>query len=389
MPVSLLDNLGSAKLPITLCSGEGPLLWDTSGKTYWDFYGGHAVSLLGHGHPRWISAITAQARQLSFCTTIADVPIRTEAAAALTRFTGTDRAFLVNSGAEAVEGALKLARKATGREVIVAMEQGFHGRTMGALGVTERYRSQHSPAHGTTRFVPFGDLDALAAVLDGEVAAVILEPIQGIAGVRMPPEGYLAQVAAQCQAAGALLICDEVQCGMGRTGTPLVSRAMGVSADIVTVGKGVAGGFPAAAVLLTEAVAATVSPGEHGTTFGGAPMACAAIKATIEIIESEGLLEQAAQAGAWIERWLAVPGVVEIRAAGAWAGLTLDIPARPVAAALLKRGFLVGTSGDANTLRLAPPAAIPEYAIRMLGRALSEVLTKKDVLTQKTVSGAA
>ncbi|MDG1479536.1 MAG: aminotransferase class III-fold pyridoxal phosphate-dependent enzyme [Myxococcota bacterium] len=381
--MSLLDNLGNAKLPITLCSGEGPLLWDTSGQTYWDFYGGHAVTLLGHGHPRWIQAITAQARQLSFCTTIADVPVRTEAAAALTRFTGTDRAFLVNSGAEAVEGALKLARKATGRKVIVAMQNGFHGRTMGALGVTERYRGQHNPAHGDTRFVAFGDLEDLAKSLDADVAAVILEPIQGIAGVRLPPAGYLAQVAALCTAAGALLICDEVQCGMGRTGAPLVSRAMGVAADIVTLGKGIAGGFPAAAVLMTEAVAATVRPGEHGTTFGGAPMACAAIKATIEIIEAESLMAQAHQAGQWIERWLAVPGVVEIRAAGAWAGITLDTPARPVAAALLQRGFLVGTSGDPHTLRLAPPAAIPEYVVRMLGRALSEVLTGQ------TISGAA
>ncbi len=381
--MSLLDNLGGAKLPMTLCSGEGPLLWDTSGKTYWDFYGGHAVTLLGHGHPRWIEAISAQARQLSFCTTIADVPVRTQAAEALTRFTGTDQAFLVSSGAEAVEGALKLARKATGREVIVAMEQGFHGRTMGALGVTWGYREQHAPAHGTTRFVPFGDLDALAAVLDEDVAAVILEPIQGIAGVRMPPEGYLQAVAQRCRAAGALLICDEVQCGMGRTGAALVSRDMGVTADIVTVGKGVGGGFPAAAVLLTEAVAATVRPGEHGTTFGGAPMACAAILATIQIIEAEGLLAQAHQAGAWMERWLAVPGVVEIRASGAWAGVTLDTPARPVAAALLQRGFLVGTSGDPATLRLAPPAAIPEYAIRLLGGALGEVLA------DQRVSGAA
>ena len=167
----LLDNLGASKLPITLCSGEGPLVWDTSGKTYWDFYGGHAVSLLGHGHPRWIEAITTQARQLSFCTTIADVPVRTEAAAALTDFTGMDRAFFVNSGAEAVEGALKLARKVTGRTRIIAMERGFHGRTMGALGVTWRYREQHQPAHGQTTFVPFGDLSALRDALAEDVAA--------------------------------------------------------------------------------------------------------------------------------------------------------------------------------------------------------------------------
>ncbi len=386
--MSLLDTLGNAKLPVTLCSGEGPLLWDTSGRKYWDFYGGHAVSLIGHGHPRWIEAISRQARQLSFCTTIADVPVRTEAAAALTAFTGTDRVFFVNSGAEASEGALKLARKATGRATIIAMEHGFHGRTMGALGVTWRYRDQHAPAHGETRFVPFGDIEALQAAMGEDVAAVIVEPIQGIAGVQLPPAGYLTSVAACCREAGALLICDEVQCGMGRAGAPLVSTSMGVAADIVTVGKGAGGGFPVAAVLMTEAVAATARPGEHGTTFGGAPMACAAVLSTLAIIEEEGLLAKARQVEQWLHQWLDVAGVVEIRAAGAWAGVSLDRPAKPVAAALRERGFLVGTAAEPHTLRLAPPAAMPEYVIRLLSKALHEVLSDS-AISDSAISGAA
>ncbi|MEQ1508548.1 MAG: aminotransferase class III-fold pyridoxal phosphate-dependent enzyme, partial [Myxococcota bacterium] len=233
----LLDTVGAGLLPVTFVSGEGALLWDDHGRTYWDFYGGHAVTLLGQGHPRWVDALTRQARQLSFLTTVCDVPVRRRAAEKLCRFTETDRAFFVNSGAEANEAALKIARKATGRTRIVAMEDGFHGRTIGAVGVSHHYRDQHQPAHGDVTFVPFGDLDAVRAAVDDDVAAVIVEPIQGLAGVVVPPDGFLAGVAAICRARGALLIADEVQCGIGRAGTPLASHRWGVRPDLVTVGK--------------------------------------------------------------------------------------------------------------------------------------------------------
>lgn len=367
----LLDNVGAAALPITPCSAEGALLWDTDGKTYWDFYGGHAVTVLGQGHPRWVEAIAEQARQLAFFTTLAPVPVRTEAARALTAFTGMDKVFFVNSGAEANEGALKVARKATGRPVVVAFEHGFHGRTMGALGATWKYREQHAPSYGTTRFVPYGDIAALREAMGPDVAAVIVEPVQGIAGVVMPPPGFLEAVQDACRANGSVFICDEVQCGIGRMGVPLVSTSQGLQPDLVTVGKGLGGGFPVAALLLTDAMASTVRPGEHGTTFGGAPLACAAVKATLEIIEEEGLLEHARALFATMQSALMVPGVRSVRGGGAWAGVVLDRPARPVHAALLERGFLVGTSSDPHVLRLAPPATTPLYAVHELSEALA------------------
>ncbi|MCB9679369.1 MAG: aspartate aminotransferase family protein [Alphaproteobacteria bacterium] len=370
----ILDNVGTTALPITPCSAEGALLWDTNGKTYWDFYGGHAVTLLGQGHPRWVAAIADQAKKLSFFTTLAPVPVRDRAAQKLTAFTGMDVVFFVNSGAEANEGALKIARKATGRPVVVAFEHGFHGRTMGALGATWKYRDQHTPAYGATRFVPFGDLAALDEALGPDVAAVIVEPVQGIAGVVVPPAGFLQAIRQRCDAVGAVMICDEVQCGIGRMGVPLVSTSQGIRPDLVTVGKGLGGGFPVAAVLLTHEMAGTVKPGEHGTTFGGGPLACAAVEATIDIVESEGLLEKSNALFAAMQSALAVPGVQCIRGGGAWAGVVLDRPARPVAAALLEMGFMVGTASDPFVLRLAPPAVTPVSAVFELADALERAI---------------
>ena len=372
----LLDNLGSSALPVEFCSAEGALVWDTDGRGYWDFYGGHAVTLIGQAHPRWVEAIERQSRQLAFFTTIGGVPVRRRAAEKLCAFTGTDVAFFVNSGAEANEAALKIARKATGRPVIIAMEKGFHGRTTGALGVTWKYRDQHAHPHGPTRFVPFGDLEALREALGPDVAAVITEPVLGIGGIVEPPAGWLREVERLCREAGALLIVDEIQSGIGRMGVPLASTAQGVKPDLVTVGKGVGGGFPVAACLMTRAMADTVKPGEHGTTFGGAPLACAAVEATLDILVDEDLLGKANAIGATLRDALAtVPGVVGLRGGGAWIGVELDRPAGPVHKALFERGWLVGTSSDPCVLRLAPPAVMPLWACRALADALADVLT--------------
>jgi acetylornithine/succinyldiaminopimelate/putrescine aminotransferase len=370
---SMLDALGNNRIPLTLQSGEGALLFDVDGKEYWDFYGGHAVTLLGQGHPKWAEAIGRQARQLSFFTTLADVPVRTRAASALSRFTQMPVTWFVNSGAEANEAALKIARKATGRPVILAMERGFHGRTMGALGVTWGYRDQHAPSHGDVRFLPFADIAALDAALDDQVAAVIVEPIQGIAGIVEGAEGWLRQVAERVRANGSILIADEVQSGLGRAGYPLYCHHLGVVPDLVTVGKGLGGGFPVAALLLTERMAATVQPGEHGTTFGGGPLAAAAVESTLQIIEEEGLLGKALALGERMRSKLAGPAVRAIRGSGVWIGLQLDRPAKPVAAALLERRFIVGTSSDPTVLRLCPPAVLPTYAVDLLAEALAEV----------------
>jgi len=371
---SLLNTVGPAQWPVTLVSAHGARFTDDVGKGYWDFYGGHAVTLIGQGHPHWVGCLASQAGTLSFMTTMAHIPIRERAAESLCTFTGMDVAWFVNSGAEANEGALKMARKATGRPVIIAMENGFHGRTMGALGVTWRYRDQHAPAHGATRFVPFGDLDALDAALDGDVAAVITEPVQGIAGIVSPPAGWLAAVHARCAANGSLLICDEVQSGVGRTGAPLAASAQGVQPDIVTLGKGLGGGFPVAAVLMSSAVADTIGPGEHGTTFGGAPLACAAVEATLAVIASEDLLATATALGEKMHAALQMHGVVEVRGTGVWVAVVLDRPAKPVASARLEAGFLVGTSTEPRVLRLSPPAVLPSHAIPALADALRSIL---------------
>lgn len=374
----ILDTVGPIKLPIRLQSAEGALMWDQDGKTYWDFYGGHAVTLIGQAHPKWVDALTRQARALSFATIIADVPVRTRAAKALCQFTGFDKVFFVNSGAEANEAALKIARKSTGRSVMIAFEHGFHGRTMGALGVTWKYRDQHEPAHGPTRFVPYGDLDALAKAMGPDVAGVIAEPIQGIAGIVEPPKGWLKGVETLCRQHGAVLIVDEVQSGLGRTGIPLLCREEGVSPDLVTVGKGLGGGFPVAALLLTDAMAATTKAGEHGTTFGGAPLACAAVEATLQIVAEEGLMAKATALGhAMKDKIGAVAGVLQVRGRGAWIGVVLDRPAKPVAEEMQKRGFLMGTAGDPNVIRLAPPAVMPHSAVQMLAEAFDEVLNGK------------
>lgn len=373
--MSLFDTLGGAKLPLNIVSGDGARLRDSDGNHWWDFYGGHAVSLLGQGHPRWVEAIATQAATLSFVTTLVDVPVRTRAAEKLAAFTGMDQVFFVNSGAEANEAALKLARKATGRPVIVAMEKGFHGRTSGAVGVTHHYRDQHLPAHGDVRFVPFGDAEALALALDEDVAAVICEPVQGMAGVVVPPAGWLAEVQRLAHANGSLLICDEIQCGMGRLGVPLACHLEGVTPDLATMGKGLGNGFPVAACLMSDAVAATARPGEYGTTFGGAPLAAAAVEATLDIIEDEQILETARVLGAhMLESLRSVPGVMEVRGGGAWVGVVLDRPASNVAASLRNHGFLAGTSTNPAVLRLAPPATMPLHAVDQLAETMRQVL---------------
>jgi acetylornithine/N-succinyldiaminopimelate aminotransferase len=377
--VPALTTVSAAStLPFAIESGEGAVLYDAEGTAYWDFYGGHSVALLGQGHPSWVAAITEQAKTLSFVTTIAPSSVRDRAVDTLCRFTRMDRAFLVNSGAEANEAALKVARKATGRTTIIAMERGFHGRTMACLGVTEsgHYRTDHSPIHGDTRFVPHGDLNALHKALDRTVAAVIVEPIQGIGGVHEGPEGYLGDVRALCDSVGAALILDEVQTGIGRTGEAMAwHREPACKPDLVTVGKSLGAGFPVAGLLLTEAMAATTKPGEHGSTFGSGPMACAAILAVIDTIEAEDLLERGGALEARLrERLDPVEAVVTVRGRGCLLGVVLDRPARPVSQKLLAAGFLTGGANDPNCIRLCPPAILPPDAIDLFADALVAAL---------------
>jgi acetylornithine/succinyldiaminopimelate/putrescine aminotransferase len=365
-------------IPVTVERGEGARLFDSNGRAYWDFYGGHAVALLGQGHPRLVAALAEQAKRLTFVSTLVPQPARDAAIQALCDFSKMHTAFLVNSGAEANEAALKLARKATGRRVIVALDQGFHGRTMACLGVTGlgHYRDDHAPVHGEARFVPLGDLDAMRRALGPDVAGVIVEPLLGIAGVLEHPPGYLTALRRLCDQAGAMLILDEIQTGIGRTGMEMAwHRGPDCRPDLVSVGKSLGCGFPVAALLMTEKAAASTRPGEHGTTFGGGPLATAVIQAVLGAIRDEGLLERARRVEArFREAAPRIPGVTAVRGHGCLLALGLDRPARPVLLAMIERGFVCGTASDPNCLRLCPPAVMPDEGVEQFLAALQDVL---------------
>jgi acetylornithine/succinyldiaminopimelate/putrescine aminotransferase len=354
------------KLPITLDRGEGSRVRDTSGKWYWDLYGGHAVALIGHSHPLWAAILGEQARRLGFYSNVVTLPLRASACRTIVEFAPSNlsRVFLTNSGAEANEVALKLARHHTGRPWVVAMEGAFHGRTAASVAVTwtEKYRTYANPGLGHTRFVPFGEVPRLA----DDVAAVILEPVQSLAGMRTATREYLHGLRAECDRVGALLILDEVQTAWGRLGANFAADLYDVRADIVTSAKSAAGGFPVGVTLIDDAIAAKVKNGDHGSTFGAGPLACAAVLATHHVIRAENLVARAAAVGAHARKVL--PG--ELRGHGCLLGVAFDQPVKPIVAALRERGFLVGGSDDPKCLRLMPPLNVPFEAIDALGDAL-------------------
>jgi len=359
-----------AKFPFALVRGEGVRVWDDSGRSYLDFYGGHAVAVLGHSHPRWADAIARQARTIGFYSGASYFPERGEAARLLVErsYPSMAQVFFCNSGTEANETALKIARKATGRSLVVAMEGGFHGRTIGSMSVTaNRKHHEKFPENLTafTRFVPFGDLPAVRAVDPARVAAVILEPAQSMAGVRIAPAEYYRGLREHCSAHDIALIFDEVQTGAGRTGRWFFGGHAGVEPDLVTCAKGIGGGFPIGAVIASGALSAQVKEGDQGNTFGGGPMACAAVCATFAILEEEKLVENAARLGAQaldrLGRLAARGGLVrEARGLGYLIGIDCRESGKDVAARLRERGVLVGTADTPQTIRLLPPLAAGE-----------------------------
>ena len=326
---SLMNTFGPPKL--TLVRGAGTHVWDADGKEYVDLLGGIAVNALGHGHPALVDAVTTQLQTLghvsNFFATEPQIGLAEKLLALLDA--GPGKVFFTNSGAEANEAAFKLTRR-TGRTQVVAAEGGFHGRTMGALALTSKaaYREPFEPLPGDVTFVPYGDEQALAEAVTDRTAAILLEPIQGEAGVEVPPEGYLAAARRIADEHGALLWLDEIQTGMGRTGQWFAHHAETSGAasrpDIVTVAKGLAGGFPIGACVGLGAAGELLQPGNHGTTFGGNPVACTAALAVIGTIEAEGLLEHATVLGQKLRDGLAAdPRVTEVRGAGLLIGLDL------------------------------------------------------------------
>ncbi len=362
-----------------LVRGEGCHVWDADGNRYLDLLAGIAVNALGHAHPMLVSAVTAQLATLghvsNFFASAPQIALAERLLDLLDAPAGS-RVFFCNSGAEAVEAAVKLSRR-TGRSRLVAAEGAFHGRTMGALALTHKpaYREPFEPLPGPVVHVPFGDADALADAVDASVAAVVLEPVQGEAGVRPAPAGYLAHARRVTRQAGALLVLDEVQSGVGRTGAWFAHQHdhLGgapegrVVPDVVTLAKGLGGGIPVGAVVAFGDHAATLlGPGQHGTTFGGNPVAAAAGLATLHVIERDGLLEQAAGVGARLRSGvlaLGHPLVAGVRGEGLLLAVQLAAPvAARAAAALLDAGFIVNAVAP-DALRLAPPLILtPEQA---------------------------
>lgn len=352
------------RLPLTLARGAGSYVYDEHGNAYLDLYGGHAVCSIGHSHPRWVQEMKDQVERLAFYSNAAYSSVRAEAAEELVThsYPSMEGVFFCNSGAEANETALKIARKGTGRSHIVAMNGGFHGRTLGALSVTgfpkmrERFPENIDMF---TRFVDLGDPGLFRLSDPEQIAAVILEPIQSVAGVFMAEADYYRDLREFCTRHGIVLIFDEVQTGTGRTGEWYAGHHWGVEPDIVTTAKGVGGGVAAGVVIANDAVAETVEPGDQATTFGGNPIAAAAIRATYRIIEEYGLIEQVRVRSADLVRRLsALAGVREVRGLGYLLGVECDIPGKQLQRRLFEERILVGECSDAHTIRLLPPLTV-------------------------------
>lgn len=388
---SLLGVFGAPQR--VLVRGAGCLVWDADGKEYLDLLGGIAVNALGHAHPFVTSVISSQLATLGHVSNFFTSPTQIALAEKLLEITKApagSKVFFANSGTEAVEAAFKLARRNSGagnaakpRTRIIALEGAFHGRTMGALALTakEAYRAPFAPLPGGVEHVPFGDIDALRAAVDDTVAAVFLEPIQGEAGVRPLPAGYLRAAREATSAAGALLILDEVQTGIGRTGTWLASEDAGIVPDAVTLAKGLGGGFPIGAlVTYGPDTSALLTAGQHGTTFGGNPVATAAALATLHVLENQQVLGHVRELGAHLRAGLAaVGGVTEVRGEGLLIGFDLDADAAPaVVTAGLEAGFIVNSPGP-HTIRLAPPLILSTaQADRFLAALPALLQTAKD-----------
>jgi acetylornithine/N-succinyldiaminopimelate aminotransferase len=365
------------QLAVRPVRGEGVHLFTADGERYLDFYGGHAVALLGYGHPALVAALDRQARSLFFQSNIVPLDVRERAAASLVRFgpAGLTRAFFVNSGAEANENALRIAFLATGRPRVVAVEGAFHGRTAAAGAVTaghERWYGFPVEPFAVT-WVPFDDAAALERAVTSDVASVILEPVQGVAGARALSREFLAAARAATTAAGALLIFDEVQCGMGRTGHPFAAQAHGILPDVLTTAKGLGGGFPVGAVLVGEALASGIRKGDLGSTFGGGPLAMALVEAVIATIEADGLLARVRRLSARLRSECLAGPVEAVQGVGFLLGLRTVPPAKDVLARLRGKGILAGGSADPHVVRLLPPLVLEDAHVDELVAALKEI----------------
>lgn len=381
-----------ARNPVVFVRGEGKKLWDSEGREYLDFLAGIAVVGVGHCHPHIANAIAQQAHTLMHVSNLFHNPLQAKLAERLCHLTGMEKAFFCNSGAEANECAIKLARKwgkkrrGDACHEIITFAGSFHGRTFGAVSATAqpKYQTPFAPVVPGFHHVPLNDLHALDELLSENTCAVMIEPIQGESGIHIAGPEFLANVRALCDEAEVLLICDEVQCGMGRVGDFLASQAFDVVPDVVTMAKGIADGFPMGACLARGEAAATLVPGDHGSTFAGQPLACAAALATLDVLQDERLMENAVAVG---EHFMArlrdiqkeMPAIVqEVRGLGLMIGMELAVPiAKAVMKRLLETGIVVNAVGD-TILRFLPPLIVTREDCDGVAAKLRDALIASD-----------
>ena len=375
-----------ARYNIVLSHGEGPYVYDNDGKQYLDFLAGIAVNVLGHAHPGLVAAITKQAGKLIHCSNLYYTEPQAKLVRSLAAASGLDKVFIANSGAEANEGAIKLARKyakkiSAGKIDIITAQHCFHGRTLATLTATAqpKYQEGYEPLPGGFSYVPYNDIEALKAAVTENTCAILLEPIQGEGGINMPDANYLQQVRELCDQKGVLLILDEIQTGMGRTGTMFAYQQYGIVPDIVTLAKGLGGGVPIGAFIASNKVASVFKSGDHGSTFGGNPLASAAGNAVLAIIEEEGLLENAKKVGNYLEKGLLVlqakyPKLItQVRGKGLMLGVQLTVPGRDIVNSCLEKGVIINcTAGD--VLRFVPPLNIENVHVDEVLAVLDAVL---------------
>lgn len=374
------------RYPMVMELGQGCRVWDNEGNEYVDAFAGIAVNSLGYNHPVLVKAISEQAAKLMHCSNLYYTEIQAKALRVVAEATGMDRIFFANCGAEGNEGAMKLARKygvskAPTKYKIISADESFHGRTFDTLAATghDYYHVGYGPLSPGHVLVPYGDIKALEAQMDDDVCAVLLEPIQGEGGVHVPPAEYLQQVRALCDKHDALLIFDEVQTGVARTGKWFAYMHSGVKPDILTFAKGIGGGFPVAGFAVPERLAHVFKPGDHGGTFGGNPLACAAVYATLTTIKSEGLVDKVAEKGEYFKNELRKlqekypDKVTDVRGCGLMLGMEVAGEGKPIVESCLANNVIVNCTAG-NVIRIVPPLIISKEEIDIVVAALDKAL---------------
>ena len=374
------------RYPMVMELGQGCRVWDNEGNEYVDAFAGIAVNSLGYNHPVLVKAISEQASKLMHCSNLYYTEIQAKALRVVAEATGMDRIFFANCGAEGNEGAMKLARKygvskAPTKYKIISADESFHGRTFDTLAATghDYYHVGYGPLSPGHVLVPYGDIKALEAQMDDDVCAVLLEPIQGEGGVHVPSDEYLQQVRALCDKHDALLIFDEVQTGVARTGKWFAYRHSGVKPDILTFAKGIGGGFPVAGFAVPERLAHVFKPGDHGGTFGGNPLACAAVYATLTTIKSEGLVDKGAEKGEYFKNELRKlqekypDKVTDVRGCGLMLGMEVAGEGKPIVESCLAKNVIVNCTAG-NVIRIVPPLIISKEEIDIVVAALDKAL---------------